>query len=66
MELEPFSPKVQVISLSFILLPFSRKLSHAECNYDVGNREPLAVKLTLEEWRHWTEGAAHLHKDARC
>ena len=29
----------------------------AECNYDVGNRELLAVKLALEEWRHWLEGA---------
>uniref|UniRef100_A0AAQ4Q5H4 Gypsy retrotransposon integrase-like protein 1 n=1 Tax=Gasterosteus aculeatus aculeatus TaxID=481459 RepID=A0AAQ4Q5H4_GASAC len=29
----------------------------AERNYDVGNRELLAVKLALEEWRHWLEGA---------
>ncbi|KAJ8332896.1 hypothetical protein SKAU_G00417920 [Synaphobranchus kaupii] len=36
---------------------FSRKLSPAERNYDVGNRELLAVKLALEEWRHWLEGA---------
>ncbi|XP_041810033.1 uncharacterized protein lrfn4b [Chelmon rostratus] len=36
---------------------FSRKLSKAERNYDVGNRELLAVKLALEEWRHWLEGA---------
>ena len=35
---------------------FSRKLSPAECNYDVGNRELLAVKLALEDWRHWLEG----------
>uniref|UniRef100_A0A8D0CUG7 Gypsy retrotransposon integrase-like protein 1 n=1 Tax=Sander lucioperca TaxID=283035 RepID=A0A8D0CUG7_SANLU len=35
----------------------SRKLSQAERNYDVGNRELLAVKLALEEWRHWLEGA---------
>lgn len=38
---------------------FSRKLSPAECNYDVGNRELLAIKLALEEWRHWLEGATH-------
>uniref|UniRef100_A0A8C5C6Y7 Gypsy retrotransposon integrase-like protein 1 n=1 Tax=Gadus morhua TaxID=8049 RepID=A0A8C5C6Y7_GADMO len=38
---------------------FSRKLSAAERNYDVGNRELLAVKLALEEWRHWLEGAKH-------
>ncbi|XP_023805590.1 uncharacterized protein LOC111946461 [Oryzias latipes] len=25
-------------------------------NYDVGNRELLAIKLALEEWRHWLEG----------
>uniref|UniRef100_A0A3P9LGA0 Gypsy retrotransposon integrase-like protein 1 n=1 Tax=Oryzias latipes TaxID=8090 RepID=A0A3P9LGA0_ORYLA len=36
---------------------FSRKLSQAEQNYDVGNRELLAIKLALEEWRHWLEGA---------
>ena len=38
---------------------FSRKFSPAELNYDVGNRELLAVKLALEEWRHWLEGARH-------
>lgn len=32
---------------------FSRRLSPAESNYDVGNRELLA----LEEWRHWLEGS---------
>ena len=26
-------------------------------NYDIGNREILDVKLALEEWRHWLEGA---------
>ena len=35
----------------------SRRLSPVEQNYDVGNRELLAVKLALEEWRHWLEGA---------
>ncbi|KAK3553874.1 hypothetical protein QTP70_012711 [Hemibagrus guttatus] len=38
---------------------FSRKLNPAEMNYDIGNRELLAVKLALEEWRHWLEGAKH-------
>ncbi|KAK7925711.1 hypothetical protein WMY93_008021 [Mugilogobius chulae] len=38
---------------------FSRKLSSAERNYDIGNRELLAIKLALEEWRHWLEGAIH-------
>jgi len=36
---------------------FSRKLSLAEKKYDVGDRELLAVKLALEEWRHWLEGS---------
>ncbi len=38
---------------------FSHKLSPAERNYDIGNRELLAIKLALEEWRHWLEGAKH-------
>ena len=38
---------------------FSRQLSPPERNYDVGNCELLAVKLALEEWRHWLEGAEH-------
>ncbi|KAL0173634.1 hypothetical protein M9458_029602, partial [Cirrhinus mrigala] len=38
---------------------YSHKLSLAEQNYDVGNRELLAIKLALEEWRHWLEGARH-------
>ncbi|KAK3517062.1 hypothetical protein QTP86_004243 [Hemibagrus guttatus] len=38
---------------------FSRKLNSAEMNYDIGNQELLAVKLALEEWRHWLEGAKH-------
>ncbi len=37
----------------------SRRLSDAERNYHVGDLELLAVKLTLEEWRHWLEGAQH-------
>ncbi|KAK3552956.1 hypothetical protein QTP86_029636 [Hemibagrus guttatus] len=38
---------------------YSQKLTVAECNYDVGNRELLAIKAALEEWRHWLEGAHH-------
>uniref|UniRef100_A0AAQ4P5C7 ribonuclease H n=1 Tax=Gasterosteus aculeatus aculeatus TaxID=481459 RepID=A0AAQ4P5C7_GASAC len=37
----------------------SRRLTPAERNYDVGDRELLAVKAALEEWRHWLEGAQH-------
>ncbi|KAK3557139.1 hypothetical protein QTP70_024735 [Hemibagrus guttatus] len=38
---------------------YSRKLTVAEGNYDVGNRELLAIKAALEEWCHWLEGARH-------
>ncbi|KAG1933749.1 hypothetical protein F2P79_020467 [Pimephales promelas] len=38
---------------------YSRKLTSAERNYDVGDRELLAMKAALEEWRHWLE-VAHL------
>ncbi|XP_061698186.1 uncharacterized protein LOC133512493 [Syngnathoides biaculeatus] len=35
----------------------SRKLTLVERNYDVGDRELLAVKTALAEWRHWLEGS---------
>ncbi len=38
---------------------YSKKLTPVEQNYDIGNRELLAIKLALEEWRHWLEGANH-------
>ncbi|KAL0203724.1 hypothetical protein M9458_001742, partial [Cirrhinus mrigala] len=38
---------------------YSRKLNSAERNYDVGDRELLAMKAAFEEWRHWLEGAKH-------
>uniref|UniRef100_A0A9J7WUR7 Gypsy retrotransposon integrase-like protein 1 n=1 Tax=Cyprinus carpio carpio TaxID=630221 RepID=A0A9J7WUR7_CYPCA len=38
---------------------YSRKLNAAERNYDVGDRELLAMKAAFEEWRHWLEGAGH-------
>ena len=37
---------------------FSRRLSPAERNYPIGDRELLALKLALEEWRHLLEGSA--------
>ncbi|KAK3569769.1 hypothetical protein QTP86_004196, partial [Hemibagrus guttatus] len=40
-------------------LPFVVELTAAEANYDVGNRELLSIKATLEQWRHWLEGARH-------
>ena len=38
---------------------FSKKLSPAERNYDVGDRELLAVVKALKAWRNWLEGAKH-------
>lgn len=38
---------------------FSRRLTPTQRNYDIGNRELLAIKMALEEWRHWLEGAKH-------
>ena len=38
---------------------FSRRLNPTESRYDVGDRELLAVKMALDEWRHWLEGAQH-------
>ncbi|XP_034021083.1 probable JmjC domain-containing histone demethylation protein 2C [Thalassophryne amazonica] len=35
----------------------SKKLTPTERNYGIGDRELLAVKVALEEWRHWLEGA---------
>ena len=34
-----------------------RGLTPPERNYDVGDRELHAIKLALDEWRHWLEGA---------
>jgi len=48
---------------------FSRRFSPAEENYDIDNRELLAVVAAFEEWRHWLEGSEHTtlvwsdHKD---
>ena len=32
---------------------FSRTFSSAQCNYDIYNRELLAVILALEEWHQY-------------
>lgn len=45
---------------------FSHKLSTMEHNYDTGNCKLLAVKLALEVWRHWLEGAAHKNLEYVC
>lgn len=39
---------------------FSKQLSLTGQNYSISNQELLAVKLVLEEWRHWLEGTAYL------
>lgn len=36
---------------------FFRKLTPAEQNYDFRNRELLTIKLAMEEWCQWLEGA---------
>lgn len=36
---------------------FSLRLIPVEKNYNIGKMELLAVKLALEEWHHWLEGA---------
>ncbi|XDV42037.1 hypothetical protein PO909_010789 [Leuciscus waleckii] len=38
---------------------YSKKMSSAEQNYNIGNRELLAIKLAVVEWRHWQEVATH-------
>ena len=36
---------------------YSHRLSPAVRNYNIGNRELLAVKLAIKEWRQWLEGS---------
>jgi len=38
---------------------YSRKLSPLERNYDVSDRELLAMKAAFEEWRHFLEGSTY-------
>jgi hypothetical protein len=37
----------------------SKRLSPADRNCNVGERERLAVGKALKAWRHWLEGAKH-------
>lgn len=41
---------------------YSKKVSPVEHNFKIGNHELLMIKLTLEEWIHWLEGANHRFK----
>ena len=38
---------------------FSRKLHAPECNYEIYDKELLAIKEAFSEWRHYLEGAQH-------
>ena len=38
---------------------YSKKLTPVEINYTIGNKEILAVVVTLKHWRHLTQGAKH-------
>jgi len=39
---------------------YSKSLSPVEQNYEIHDKEMLAIICTLEEWRHFLEGAWHL------
>lgn len=54
--LQCFGKRLKLHPVAF----FSRKLPPTEQNYNIGNRELLAVRLAQEEWRCWLEGASHL------
>lgn len=41
----------QGIPAKLHLCAFTCKITSAERNYDIGNRELLTIKLALEEWR---------------
>jgi len=38
---------------------YSKSLSLVERNYEIHNKEILTIIRTLEEWRHFLEGAQH-------
>jgi len=39
---------------------YSKFLSSVEWNYEIHDKEMLAITHMLEEWRHFLEGATHL------
>jgi len=39
---------------------YSKSLSSVEWNYEIHDKEMLAIICALEEWRHFLEGATHL------
>ena len=38
---------------------FSKSLSPVECNYEIHDKEMLAIIQALQEWHHFVEGAEH-------
>ena len=38
---------------------YSKSLNPVECNYDIHDKEMLAIIRALEEWRHFLEGAVN-------
>jgi len=38
---------------------YSKSLSSVERNYEIHDKEMLAIIRALEEWRHFLEGATH-------
>jgi len=38
---------------------YSKSLSPVEWNYEIHDKEMLAIICALEEWRHFLEGAQH-------
>lgn len=57
---KPSFPSSRGIHQNFIHAPsILTNSAPAEINYDMGNRESLAIKLALKEWIHWLEGARH-------
>jgi len=38
---------------------YSKSLSSVERNYEIHDKEILAIICTLKEWRHFLEGATH-------
>jgi len=39
---------------------YSKSLSSMEWNYEIHDKEILAIIRVLEEWRHFLEGVTHL------
>jgi hypothetical protein len=55
MVLSQSGPNSKLLPIAF----YSRKLSPAELNYDVHDKELLAVVTAFQQWRHYLEGSPH-------